>query len=80
MLAGFIALVIGGVLDNQTLKNGIDWPFLLFMGIAFSFVKALGELGIVGALTVEMTTIMKPFPATPYLFPLPIALLFNSLL
>lgn len=37
MLVGFAILVISGVLNRKTISTGIDWTFLLFLGVVFSF-------------------------------------------
>lgn len=68
MLLGFAVLVISGVLDTQTVKSGIDWTFLLFIGIAFSFAEGARQLGIVDAMTAALGDAMTPFLANPTLF------------
>jgi di/tricarboxylate transporter len=68
MAIGLCILVLGGVLDNKTLKNGIDWPFLIFIGIALSFVNAIEQLGLVESVSGIMTNIMRPFMINQYLF------------
>ncbi|WP_409341757.1 SLC13 family permease [Paenibacillus sp. MBLB4367] len=68
MLFGFAALVVGGVLDNKTLKSGIDWPFMLFIGIAFSFTQVATQLGVVEALSGTLAEYMAPFMGSPYTF------------
>lgn len=68
MLAGFSLLVLTGVLDTNSLKNGIDWPFLLFIGVAFSFTAVASQLGVVTALTAILAGYMHPFMSSPYLF------------
>ncbi|REE90654.1 di/tricarboxylate transporter [Paenibacillus taihuensis] len=68
MLLGFSALVIGGVLDTKTLLNRIDWTFLLFIGIAFSFAAVASELGITEVTTHWVGAFMKPFMGNPALF------------
>jgi di/tricarboxylate transporter len=68
LLAGFCCLVIGGVLDNATLKNGVDWPFLLFSGVFFSFANVINEMGLVAPMTGLLGVVMQPFMSSPYLF------------
>ncbi|NOU94662.1 cyclic nucleotide-binding domain-containing protein [Paenibacillus sp. LMG 31456] len=68
MLLGFSVLVICGVLDRQTLTTGIDWTFLLFLGVAFSFANAAKELGIVESLTGFLNTHMSVFLSSPSIF------------
>lgn len=68
MLLGFAVLVITGVLDRQSLLGGIDWTFLLFLGVAFSFANAAGELGIVDAMTGYLGGHMSLFLGSPALF------------
>ncbi|WP_308634899.1 SLC13 family permease [Paenibacillus silvisoli] len=68
MLIGFSVLVISGVLDRQSLIGGIDWTFLLFLGIAFSFANAANELGIVESLTDFLGANMSFFISSPALF------------
>lgn len=68
MLLGFAALIVGGVLDNKTLKSGIDWPFLLFIGVAFSFTQVAAQLGVVDVLTGSLAEYMEPFMGSPYAF------------
>jgi len=79
LLVGFCCLVIGGVLDSSTFKSGVDWPFLLFTGVFFSFANVLEEMGIVAALTQLLGAVMGPFMFTPYLF-LPAATLITFFL
>jgi len=74
MLIGFSLLVLSGVLDTNTLKNGIDWPFLLFIGVAFSFTSVASQLGVVKALTSILAGYMHPFMSSPYLFILAVVL------
>ncbi|UJF33941.1 SLC13 family permease [Paenibacillus hexagrammi] len=68
LLVGFAVLVISGVLDRQTLTSGIDWTFLLFLGVAFSFSTVASELGIVDALSAFLGEHMTTFIASPALF------------
>ncbi|MFC5701996.1 SLC13 family permease [Cohnella faecalis] len=68
MFAGFAVLVVSGVLDSRTLKSGIDWTFLLFLGVAFSFANAAGELGIADALSAFLGDHMGMFISSPMLF------------
>lgn|GEM_PF-1196451 len=75
MLLGFAALVIFGVLDGQTLKLGIDWPFLLFIGVAFSFAEVAERVGVVDAMSRVLGERMAVFSASPTLFLLAVVLL-----
>ncbi|NLW90760.1 MAG: cyclic nucleotide-binding domain-containing protein [Syntrophomonadaceae bacterium] len=68
MLTGFSLLVLSGVLDTNSLKNGIDWPFLLFIGVAFSLTAVASQLGVVKPLTSILAGYMGPFMSSPYLF------------
>lgn len=68
MLLGFAALVIGGVLDTKTILSRIDWTFLLFIGIAFSFAAVASELGITEVTTSWVGAFMEPFMSNPALF------------
>ncbi|RUS49065.1 SLC13 family permease [Cohnella sp. AR92] len=68
MLLGFGVLLITGALDTQTLKTSVDWPFLLFIGIAFSFAKGAEELGIIDAMTSVLSSRMDAFLSSPVLF------------
>jgi CRP-like cAMP-binding protein/di/tricarboxylate transporter len=68
MLTGFSILVISGVLDRQTLLAGVDWTFLLFLGIAFSFTAAAKELGIIEAMSSFLGQHMGVFISSPTLF------------
>ncbi|WP_159882003.1 SLC13 family permease [Paenibacillus puerhi] len=68
MLAGFAVLVITGVLDRRTLTSGIDWTFLLFLGIAFSFAGAATELGIADVLSSLVREHMGIFVSSSELF------------
>ncbi|GED70843.1 hypothetical protein BRE01_45450 [Brevibacillus reuszeri] len=67
MLIGFAVLVISGALDRQTISNGIDWPFLLFLGVAFSFATATQELGIADALSTFLGEKLSIFLTSPTL-------------
>ena len=67
MLLGFAILVISGALDRQTVSNGIDWPFLLFLGVAFSFATATQELGIADALSTFLGEKLSVFLTSPTL-------------
>lgn len=67
MLIGFAILVISGILDRQTISTGIDWPFLLFLGVAFSFASATQELGIADALSSFLGEKLAVFLSSPTL-------------
>ncbi|WP_185602144.1 SLC13 family permease [Paenibacillus sp. 598K] len=75
MLLGFGVLVATGVLDTASLKSGVDWPFLIFIGIAFSFAAAAEQLGIVEAMTGFLGEHMAVFLASPTLFLLAVVVL-----
>lgn len=68
MLTGFSVLVITGVLDSRTLKSGIDWPFMLFNGVALAFATVASKLGVVKWLTGLFAHFLEPFTGSPYLF------------
>jgi len=68
MLLGFAVLVVTNTLDGQTLKLGVDWTFLLFIGIAFSFAAGAKQLGVVEALSEFLGGRMGPFLSSPALF------------
>ncbi|WP_127582135.1 SLC13 family permease [Paenibacillus koleovorans] len=68
MLAAFVVLVLSGTLDRQTISTDIDWTFVLFLGIAFSFAGAVSELGIADALSSYLGAHMTFFLSSPYLF------------
>ncbi|MFC5528544.1 SLC13 family permease [Cohnella yongneupensis] len=68
LLIGFSVLVITKTLDTQTLKTGVDWTFLLFIGIAFSFAEAAKQLGIVEAMSSFLGDRMSAFIDQPMLF------------
>lgn len=68
MLVGFAVLVISGVLDRKTISTGIDWTFLLFLGVAFSFSAAANELGLVEALSSFLGQHMGIFVTSPFFF------------
>lgn len=68
MLIGFAVLVISGVLDRKTISTGIDWTFLLFLGVAFSFSAAANELGLVEALSSFLGQHMGVFVSSPFFF------------
>lgn len=68
MLLGFAVLVLTKTLDAQTLKTGVDWTFLLFIGIAFSFAAAAEQLGIVEAMSSFLSERMAGFIDVPVLF------------
>ncbi|MED4584258.1 SLC13 family permease [Brevibacillus choshinensis] len=65
MLAGFAILVITGALDRQTVSTGIDWTFLLFLGVAFSFAAATQVLGIADALSSFLGNHLAMFLSSP---------------
>lgn len=67
MLIGFAILVVSGVLDRQTISTGIDWPFLLFLGAAFSFALSAQELGIADVLASFLGGKLAVFLANPVL-------------
>lgn len=75
MLLGFAALVMFGVLDGQTLKTGIDWPFLLFIGVAFSFAEVAEKVGVVDAMSDVLGSRMAAFSGAPTLFLVSVVLL-----
>ncbi|WP_339317900.1 SLC13 family permease [Paenibacillus sp. FSL R10-2734] len=68
MLIGFAVLAISGVLDKGTLSSGIDWPFLLFLGVAFSFAGVSDQLGIAKVLSSFLNEHMSLFVSSPILF------------
>jgi len=68
MLTAFIILILGKVLDQNTIKNDIDWMFLLFIGIAFSMANVASDLGVVTWITTLFESFMQPFLVSPYLF------------
>ncbi|MCQ6560456.1 SLC13 family permease [Paenibacillus mendelii] len=78
LMVGFSVLVITGILDKQTLTSGIDWTFLLFLGVAFSFAEVANQLGIVEALSSFLGGPMAWFVSSPTLFLL--AVIFLSFL
>ncbi|RXZ83379.1 hypothetical protein EBB07_06080 [Paenibacillaceae bacterium] len=75
MLLGFSVLVVSGVLDRKTIASGIDWTFLLFLGVAFSFAGAVRELGIAEVLSTFLNEYMAPFASSPALFLLAVIVL-----
>lgn len=68
MLVGFSFLVINGVLDRQTLTSGIDWTFLIFLGIAFSFAGVVKELGISAVMSAFLGQYMDGYISSPMIF------------
>lgn len=68
MLTGFVVLVTTGVLNRQTISTDIDWTFLLFLGVAFSFAGGVNKLGITDALASVLGEHMSVFMASPYVF------------
>lgn len=75
MLLGFAALVMFGVLDGQTLKTSIDWPFLLFIGVAFSFAEVAEKVGVVDVMSDVLGARMAAFSGAPTLFLVSVVLL-----
>ncbi|WP_158299416.1 SLC13 family permease [Paenibacillus antri] len=75
LLLAFAYTIIRGALDRQTLLTGIDWSFLLFLGVAFSFAAAASRLGVVDALTGALGEGMGAFAASPAIFLAAVALL-----
>ncbi|MFS0725603.1 SLC13 family permease [Paenibacillus sp. 1P07SE] len=78
MLLGFGVLIVTGVLDGPSLRSGVDWPFLIFIGIAFSFAEAASALGIIEAMTGFLGQHMAVFLDSPLLF-LPAVVLLSFL-
>jgi anion transporter len=68
MLVAFTFLILGGVLDTNSVKSGIDWSFLLFIGIAFSFAEAASQLGVVDVMADILGVYMQPLMHSPYVF------------
>ncbi|TYP75449.1 SLC13 family permease [Paenibacillus methanolicus] len=68
LMGGFAVLVLSGTLDRNAVLTGIDWPFLLFLGVAFSFANAAEALGISAALSDYLGAHMEAFIASPTLF------------
>ncbi len=75
MLGGFGVLIVTGALDRRTLSTGIDWTFLLFLGVAFSFAAAVEQLGIAEAMSGYLSGHMGVFAASPLLFLLAVIVL-----
>ena len=44
-LAGLCALLAAGILDRQAVRADVDWPFLLFMGMAISLAELTVQVG-----------------------------------
>lgn len=68
LMIGFAVLIVSGTLDRNAVLTGIDWPFLLFLGVAFSFANAAEALGISDALSNYLGMHMEAFIASPTLF------------
>ncbi|MBU2621608.1 MAG: anion permease [Proteobacteria bacterium] len=68
VISGFAMLVIFGLLDKNTLKTGIDWAFLLYVGIIFAFADTASRLGVTPWIAGILTDLLKPFTASPYTF------------
>jgi len=68
VISGFAMLVIFGLLDKNTLKTGIDWAFLLYIGIIFAFASTASRLGVTPWIAGILTDLLKPFTASPYTF------------
>ncbi|MBM7868209.1 cyclic nucleotide-binding domain-containing protein [Heliobacterium gestii] len=68
MSLGFALLVILRVLDEATMKSGIDWLFLLFIGVAFGFAEVASQLGVVKWIADLFADFLQPFMVSPYLF------------
>ncbi|MFB9326731.1 SLC13 family permease [Paenibacillus aurantiacus] len=68
LMGGFAVLVLSGTLDRNAVMTGIDWTFLLFLGVAFSFANAAEALGISAALSNYLGAHMEAFIASPTLF------------
>lgn len=75
MLGGFAVLIVTGALDRRTLSTGVDWPFLLFLGVAFSFAAAVEQLGIAAAMSTYLSGHMGVLAASPLLFLLAVIVL-----
>ncbi len=45
-VAAFIALSAGGVLDANMIRSGVNWPFLVFLGVITSMAGVFRTLGI----------------------------------
>lgn len=44
-LAGLCALLGAGILDRQSVRADVDWPFLLFMGMVISLAELTVQVG-----------------------------------
>jgi anion transporter len=57
-LATFCLLVGRGVLDRSALRNGVDWSFLLFMGMVFSLSDLTVRVGAAAWLSQLLSTMI----------------------
>lgn len=75
MLLSFAFLILSGVLTTQNLKSDIEWGFLIFIGMTFSFAEVATQVGVVDKMGEAIIQVMNPFLDTPVLFLLAIAVI-----
>lgn len=73
-LAGFLILVVLGVVDKQGLK-GVDWGFLLLVGGLISLSDVTQATGLSEHLARGVGLLLRPLGSSPYLFILGVSVL-----
>jgi di/tricarboxylate transporter len=68
MMIAFSVLLISGALSTQNFKQDLDWGFLFFIGISFSFAEVASNIGLVQSLGHIFVEYMGPFMESAYLF------------
>jgi anion transporter len=73
-MAGFLILIMAGVLDRDALK-GLDWAVLLLVGALVSVAEITKVTGFNDQLTAWVQPLLHPFSSSPYLFLTAVAVL-----
>lgn len=68
---GVLAMVIlsaAGVLDQQTLRSGVNWSFLIFFGVMLSLAQVFATLQVDAWLAGVLAAPLAPLAGSPALF------------
>ena len=62
---GFLALLAFGILKRDQIRNGLDWPLLLFLGVTLSLPGMVHELGLDTRIVSLVVHLLPPAHCSP---------------
>lgn len=68
LLGGWVVLVLSKALHSATIRNAVDLPALLHIGVAIGFAQVSAEVGATNWMADQLHTIVEPFTFSPYVF------------